>query len=90
MTVKNYRTGNTSFFHLVRIEKSKMASRFVNAGSVENFILNKKTRIECTKLREMLIKLLEVFLVNKNDKRNIEDEDVPTRKLNEYVSDFIL
>ena len=54
-----------------------MASRFVDAGSVEDFMLRKNQRD---------VKLLQLFLVHKSEKRNIED--IPTGELNEYLSDF--
>lgn len=36
--------GNTSFFHLARISNRKMASRFVDAGSVDNFTFEQENK----------------------------------------------
>lgn len=64
-----------------------MASRFVDAGSVDDFILNQENKSTLQKTQRD-VKLLQLFLVNKNEERNIED--IPTEELNEYVSDFII
>ncbi|CAB4022006.1 Hypothetical predicted protein [Paramuricea clavata] len=64
-----------------------MASRFVDAGSVDDFILEQENKSKAQKtLRD--VKLLQLFLVNKNEERNIED--IPIGELNEYMSDFII
>ena len=64
-----------------------MASRFVDAGSVDEFISEKENKGTAQKtLRD--VKLFQLFLVTKNEDRNIED--IPTGELNEYMSDFII
>ena len=64
-----------------------MASRFVDAGSVDDFISEQQNK-STAKITQRDVKLLQLFLVNKNDKRNIKD--IPIEELNEYVSDFII
>ena len=64
-----------------------MASRFVDAGSVDEFISEQENKGTAQKtLRD--VKLFQLFLVTKNEDRNIED--IPTGELNEYMSDFII
>ena len=64
-----------------------MASRFVDAGSVNEFISEQENKGTAQKtLRD--VKLLQLFLVTKNEDKNIED--IPTGELNEYMSDFII
>ena len=48
---------------------------------------NKKTRARYKKIQRD-VKLLQLFLVNKNEGRNIKD--IPIEVLNEYVTDFII
>ncbi len=58
-----------------------MASRFVDAGSVDEFISEQENKSKAKKtLRD--VKLLQLFLVTKNEERNIED--IPKGELNEY------
>ncbi|CAB4012922.1 zinc finger MYM-type 2-like [Paramuricea clavata] len=64
-----------------------MASRFVDAGSVDDFILEQENKSTAQKTQRD-VKLLQLFLVNKNEERNIED--IPIGELNEYMSDFII
>jgi site-specific recombinase XerD len=64
-----------------------MASRFVDAGSVDDFILEQENKSTAQKTQRD-VKLLQLFLVNKSEERNIED--IPIEELNEYVSDFII
>ena len=59
-----------------------MASRFVDAGSVDDFISEEKNKTTALKAQRD-VKLLQLFLVNKNEERNIKD--IPTEELNEYV-----
>ena len=60
-----------------------MASRFVDAGCVEDFISEQENKSTAKKtLRD--VKLLQLFLVNKNEERNIKD--IRIEELNEYVS----
>ena len=55
-----------------------MASRFVDAGSVDEFISEQENKSTAQKtLRD--VKLLQLFLVTKNEERNIED--IPTGEL---------
>ena len=64
-----------------------MASRFVDAGSVNDFISEQQNKSTAQKTQRD-VKLLQLFLVNKNEKRNIKD--IPTEELNEYVYNFII
>ena len=59
-----------------------MASRFVDAGSDDEFISEQENKSKAKKtLRD--VKLLQLFLVTKNQERNIED--IPTGELNEHT-----
>ena len=49
---------------------------------------NKKTRAPHKKHGEIDVKLLQLFLVSKNEENNFED--IPIEELNEYLSDFII
>ncbi len=61
-----------------------MASRFVDAGSVDEFISEQENKSMAQKtLRD--VKLLQLFLVTKNEERNIED--IPTGELNEHTGE---
>ena len=61
-----------------------MASRFVDAGSVDEFISEQENKSKAKKtLRD--VKLLQLFLVTKNQERNIED--IPTGELNEHTGE---
>ena len=62
-----------------------MASIFVDAGPVEEFISEQENKATAQKTQRD-VKLFQLFLKNKNEERNIED--IPTGGLNEYVSDF--
>ena len=62
-----------------------MASRFVDAGSVDDFISEQQNKSKAQKIQGD-VKLLKLFLVNKNEERNIKD--IPTEELNEYVYNF--
>ena len=64
-----------------------MASRFVDAGSVDDFISEQQNKSTAKKTQRD-VKLLQLFLVNKNEERNIKD--IPTEELNEYVYNFII
>ena len=61
-----------------------MASRFVDAGSVDEFISEQENKSTAKKtLRD--VKLLQLFLVTKNEERNIED--IPTGELNQHTGE---
>ncbi len=61
-----------------------MASRFVDAGSVDEFISEQENKSTAQKtLRDAT--LLQLFLVTKNEERNIED--IPTEELNEHMGE---
>ena len=62
-----------------------MASIFVDAGPVDEFISEQENKATAQKTQRD-VKLFQLFLKNKNEERNIED--IPTGGLNEYVSDF--
>ena len=59
----------------------------MDAGSVEDFISEQQNKSTAQKTQRD-VKLLQLFLVNKNEDRNIKD--IPVEELNEYVSDFII
>ena len=66
-----------------------MASRFVDAGSVDDFVLEQEIKSTAQKTqRSRDAKLLQLFLVDKSEERNTED--IPIEELNEYLSDFII
>ena len=54
----------------------------MDAGSVDDFISELEDKSTAQKTQRY-VKLLELFLVNKNEKKNMEE-------LNEYVSDYII
>ncbi len=61
-----------------------MASRLVDAGSVDEFNSEQENKSTAQKtLRD--VKLLQLFLVTKNEERNIED--IPTGELNEHTGE---
>ena len=62
-----------------------MASRFVDAGSVNDFISENQNKNTAQKTQRD-VKLLQLFLVN--EERNIKD--IPTEELNKYVYNFII
>ena len=64
-----------------------MASRFLDAGSVDDFIADQRNKNTAQKAQRD-VKLLQLFLVNKNEERNIKD--ILTEELNEYVNNFII
>ena len=64
-----------------------MASRFVDAGCVDDFISEQENKSTAQKTQRD-VKLLQLFLVSKNEEENIED--IPIEELNEYLSDFII
>ena len=59
-----------------------MSSRFV-----DDFISEQENKSTALKTQRD-VKLLQLFLVNKNERRNIKDTSIEA--LNEYVSDFII
>ena len=64
-----------------------MASRFVDAGSVDEFISEQENKSKAKKtLRD--VKLLQMFLVTKNEERNIED--IPTGEIKTSTRDLLL
>ena len=63
-----------------------MAWRFVDAGSVQDFISEQENK-STAKNTQRDVKLLQLFSVNKNEERNIKN--IPIEELNEYVSDFM-
>ncbi|KAL9977574.1 hypothetical protein ACROYT_G014993 [Oculina patagonica] len=61
--------------------------RFASVSSVEEFILEQENEKNAKKT-ERDVKLLERFLITKNEDRKIED--IPAVELNEYISQFII
>ena len=64
-----------------------MASRFVDDDSVEDFILQQENKSTVQKAQRD-VEPLQLFLVNKNEERNIED--ISTGNLNEDLSHFLI
>ena len=64
-----------------------MASRFVDAGCVDDFISEQENKSTAQKTQRD-VKLLQLFLVSKNEEKNFED--IPIEEVNEYLSDFII
>ena len=66
---------------------SRFVHEFVDAGSVDDFISEQQNKSTAKKAQRD-VKLLQLFLVNNNEERNIKDN--PTEELNEYVYNFIV
>ena len=73
------KTGKPLFF--------KMSERFVDAGSVENFIAEQGNKGTLQKTQRD-VKLLQTFLKTKNELRRVEE--IPAVELNEYMCEFII
>ena len=63
-----------------------MASRFVDAGSVDEFISEQENKSTAKKIQRD-VKLLQLFLVTKNEERSRNIEDIPTGELNEHTGE---
>ena len=65
----------------------KMSERFVDVGSVDNFIAEQENKATLQKTQRD-VKLLQTFLGTRNELRKVEE--IPALELNEYICDFIM
>ena len=65
----------------------KMSKRFVDAGSVDNFIAEQESKATLQKTQRD-VKLLQTFLGTRNELRKVEE--IPALELNEYICEFII
>ena len=63
------------------------STRFVDAGSVEDFILQYQNKSTIQKT-ERDVKLLQSFLEKKNEERQVEN--IPADDLNTYINKFTI
>ena len=64
-----------------------MSERFVDVGSVDNFIAEQENKATLQKTQGDL-KLLQTFLGTRNELRKVEQ--IPALELNEYICEFII
>lgn len=64
-----------------------MSDRFVDAGSVDNFIAEQENKATLQKTQRD-VKLLQTFLGTRNELRKVEE--IPALELNEYICEFII
>ena len=64
-----------------------MSERFVDAGSVDNFIAEQGNKATLQKTQRD-VKLLQTFLETKNELKRVEE--IPAVELNEYMCEFII
>ncbi len=85
--VRNDRTVDYFIFPFGRNLKNQNGFEICDAGSVDEFISEQENKSTAKKtLRD--VKLLQLFLVTKNEERNIED--IPTGELNEHTGESSL
>ena len=65
----------------------KMSERFVDVGSVDNFIAEQENKATLQKTQRD-VKLLQTFLGTRNELRKLEE--ILALELNEYISEFII
>ena len=72
-----------------RLSIFKMSERFVDVGSVDNFIVEQenKRQSHLQKTRRD-VKLLQTLLGTRNERRKVEE--IPAVELNEYICEFII
>jgi len=63
-----------------------MWERFVDVGSVDNFIAEQENKATLQKTRD--VKLLQTFLGTRNELRKVEE--ILALELNEYICQFII
>ena len=63
----------------------KMSERFVDVGSVDNFIAEQENKATFQKTQRD-VKLLQTFLGTRNELRKVEE--IPALELNEYICEF--
>ena len=64
-----------------------MSERFVDVGSVDNFIAEQENKATLQKTQRD-VKLLQTFLGTRNELRKVEE--IPALELNEYICEFII
>ena len=64
----------------------KMSERFVDVGSVDNFIAEQENKATFQKTQQD-VKLLKTFLGTRNELRKVEE--IPPLELNEYICEFV-
>jgi len=64
-----------------------MSERFVDVGSVDNFITEQENKATLQKTQRD-VKLLQTFLGTRNELRKVEE--IPALELNEYFCEFII
>ena len=65
----------------------KMSERFVDVGSVDNFIAEQENKATLQKTQRD-VKLLQTFLGTRNELRKVEEN--PALELNKYICKFII
>ena len=69
-----------------------MSERFVDAGSIDNFIAEQENKATL-QITQREVKLLQTFLGTRNELRKVEEipaEEIPALELNEYICEFII
>ena len=64
-----------------------MSERFVDVGSVDNFIAEQENKATLQKTQRD-VKLLQTLLGTRNELRKVEE--IPALELNEYICEFII
>ena len=64
-----------------------MSERFVDVGSVDNFIAEQENKATLQETKRD-VKLLQTFLGTRNELRKVEE--IPALELNEYICEFII
>ena len=72
-----------------RLSIFKMSERFVDVGSVDNFIAEQENKRKATlQNTQRDVKLLQTLLGTRNELRKVEE--IPAVELNEYICEFII
>ena len=66
--------------------KNQNGLRFVDAGSVDDFISEQENKSTAQETQRD-VKLLQLLLVSKKEEKSIED--IPIEELNEYLSEGV-
>ena len=64
-----------------------MSERFVDVGSVDNFIVEQENKATLQKTQRD-VKPLQTFLETRNELRKVEE--IPALEFNEYICEFII
>ena len=70
-----------------RLSIFKMSERFVDVGSVDNFIAEQENKATLQNTQRD-VKLLQTLLGTRNELRKVEE--IPAVNLNEYICEFII